>query len=283
MATRAKAAPAADNKDLVVARALTSEELTALLKQSGWAETPSQPRLSFQGNQITTPDGDMFVYNPKRPDIPALTVRIVKPPETYRAIWLTQENADKMGRPEIGNSFSKKFDHPDQARNVEPSDAAFEEIKTFPGLTDNFGKALKPSWKGDILVQIVPEDGTLTGNETIYILSLPTTSLMEFLGSFGGDAGVVSDYNFIRKLSMFAMEEALKAGNDPAKAVIDALTSLTLGGVVADIRILPASNKEKNQTWSVIVFDPIHIEAMQQGDALLPAGDLTEDPDEVGI
>jgi hypothetical protein len=70
----------------------------------------------------------------------------------------------------------------------------------------------------------------------------------------------VSDDNFITKLSVFAQTQP--GVEDPSKAVMDALESLTLGGVAAEVRILRAENKERGQTWSVIVFDPIHIEPM---------------------
>ena len=61
-----------------VAKELTKEELTALLQKQGWAEKQSGdslPRMSLNGMMLTTPDGDMFVFNPAKPAIPACTHR----------------------------------------------------------------------------------------------------------------------------------------------------------------------------------------------------------------
>lgn len=260
------------SKALTVATTLSSDDLTALLQQSGWAEKPSGealPRIKLDGNMLTTPDGEMFVYNPKKPEVPAMTIRIVRPPEEYFAIWIDSEASRAIGQPELENTFSKKFLDSDPTRRTWPSDEAFERLKD---------AGFKSSWKGDMLVQIVPDSGTLTGEEQTYILTLSTTSLIEFKGtSKSPEAGSVSDTNFVRRLSLFALEEAT---DNPKKAVLDALTSLTLGGVVAEARLIRAENKDLGRTWTVIQFAPIHIEPMQQGDRVLSAGD---DPDEIGV
>jgi hypothetical protein len=122
-----------------------------------------------------------------------------------------------------------------------------------------------------MLVQVIPESGTLVGDETVYLLTLSTTSLIDFKGtSKTPSAGSVSEDNFITKLSQFAMKQ--EGVTDMSKAVIDALTSLSMGGVAAEVRILRAENKAIGATWSVIVFDPVHIEPMSEGDALLTDG-----------
>jgi hypothetical protein len=263
----------------VPSKTLSSDELTALLQQSGWAEKYSGEqvqRLKLDGNMLVTPDGEMFLYNPKAPTVPAMTVRIVAPPEEYWSVFLSEENARLMGRSDIGGQFSKKYVTPDANRKVWPSDEAYNAILA-ADLFDQYGKPLKASWKADLQLQIIPDDGQLKGDEPIYTLTLSTTSLIEFKGtSKSPEAGSVSPKNFIRKLSEFAMENAPE-GTDPGKAVIDALTSLSMGGVAAEVRILRAENKEKGMTWSVVSFDPIHIEPMVEGDRLLGAGD--EDPE----
>jgi hypothetical protein len=234
-----------EDKALVVANELTAEELTALLQQHGWAEKSSGDaplRMKLDGNMLTTPDGQIYVYNPAKPKIPACTVRIVKPPEEYFGIWVDDEAARTVGIPEIAGTFSKKYIHPDPTRRTWPSDDAFDQLKA---------AGIKASWKGDMLLQVVPEDGTLNGDEPIYLLS---------------------EFNFITKLSQFAMKDA----PDPRLAVINALSSLTLGGVVAEVRIVRAENKELGRTWPVIVFDPIHIEPVEAGPAL-EAGDVEDE------
>lgn len=280
MATKASTAVA-------VQQTLSSAELVALLQEAGWAEKPSGeslPRMSLSGNLLATPDGEQFIYNPKHPEIPAVTVRIVKPPEEYNAFFLNSKNADAMGRPDLANQFSKRYMQPDATRKVWESDAAFDDIRARTDLYDDYGNALKASWKGDLQLQIVPDDGQLTGSEQVYILTLSTTSLIEFKGTGRApSAGSVSEENFITKLANFAISKALETGTPPKKAVLDAMTSLTLGGVVAEGRILMGENKEKNQKWSVLSWTPIHIEPMQEGDQLLTTGDLTANPDEVGV
>jgi hypothetical protein len=262
----------APSKALTVAKELSPDELTELLQQSGWAEKSSGEaplRMKLDGAMLTTPDGGMYVYNPTKPNVPALTVRIVKPPEEYWAIWVDAAAAASIDRMDLKDTFSKKFVNPDPSRRVWDSDEAFESLR------DAGNKA---SWKADILLQIVPDSGVLTGDEPIYTLTMSTTSLIEFKGASRSPLeGSVSDQNFITKLSnMAATAEGV---TDPRKAVMDALTSLTLGGVVAEVRILRAENKELNRIWSVVSFDPIHIEPMTEADNLLKSGD----PDEVGI
>lgn len=258
---------------------LSNDELTALLQQAGWAEqrTGEAPtRLKLDGNMLVTPDGEMFLYNPKHPTIPAMVVRIVKPPEEYWGMYISEANAAAFGDPSLGNTFSKSYVVADAGRRIWPSDQAFDALKA-ANLFDEYGKPVKPSWKADMELQIIPDDGQLKGDEIIYTLTLSTTSLIEFKGtSRAPEAGSVSDMNFIRKLSLFAIEND-ESGN-PTTAVLNALTSLTLGGVAAEVRIARAENKEKGMSWSVIVFSPIHIEPMQQGDRLLKPGETDEDP-----
>lgn len=254
---------------------LSPEELTALLRKEGWAEAPSGesfPRIKLDGQMLVTPDGGMYMYNPRKPAEPAMSVRIVKPPEEYFAMYVTEQNARDLGRPELGNTFSKRYLQPDAARRVWPSDEAFDDIKA-AGLLDDYGKPLKPAWKADVLVQIMPEDGALKGDEAVHALTLSTTSVIEFKGtSKEPSKGAVSDKNFITKLSEFAQQNRADDVS-PSKAVIDALTSLQGGGVVAELRIERAENKDAGRSWSVIVWDPIHIEPLGPGDALLQSGE----------
>lgn len=239
-----------------VAKQLTPEELTALLQRNGWAEkgsSDSMPRMKLDGNMLTTPEGGMYVYNPAKPQVPALVVRIVRPPEEYYAIWIDSGVALSIGRTDLDGTFSKEYINPDPDRKVWPSDEVYPDLRR---------AGHKGAWKGDILVQIIPEDGQLKGDETVYVLTLSTTSLIEFKGSSRAPLeGSVSDENFITKLSNFAQSHA-PDGTDPGQAVMDALESLTLGGVAAEVRILRAENKELGRTWPVIVFDPIHVEDM---------------------
>lgn len=252
---------------------LTSAELNALLQEQGVISKPSsekQERISVSAAMLTTSDdGEMYVYNPKKPEQPAMTVRILRPVEEYNAIWIDNVVASSFGRPDLANTFSKNFFEPREDRRIWPSDEVYDELAR-ANLFDSKGKEVKGSWKGDLYVQILPESGTLQGDETAYVITLPTTSLIEFRGSSKApDEGAISDVNFIHKLMDFAQEGA----EDPRKAVLDALTSYQLGGVVAEIRIGEGENKERGQRWPVLVFDPVHIEPMVEGDNLLASGD----------
>jgi len=260
----------------VVNEELSPADLTAFLQQSGWAPKPSGealPRMKLNGNTIETPDGGMYLYNPSKPKIPAFTARIVKPLDEYWAIYLSEANAQAIGYPDLGNTFSKKYITHEDGRKIWESDELFDQIKSTPGLVDNFGKPLKPSWKGDLLVQIVPDDGQMKGDETPYILSLSTTSVIEFKGaSKSPEKGVVSDFNFMQKLCQYAMDSSEDRSREALQRTItQALTSYTLGGVVAEVRIMKAENKDMGTNWSVIVFDPVHVEPMFEND-LLPDG-----------
>lgn len=262
----------------VAEQELSPAELTSFLQKAGYAAAPMSermPRLSLKNGRLETDDGEMFVYNPSKPAVPAMTVRIVKPLEEYYAIYISEENARIMGRTELANTFSKKFMVHDDSRRVWDSDLAFEDIKNYPGLVDNFGKALKPAWKGDVLVQIVPEDGKLTGSEPVYILTLSATSVVEFKGSYSApEKGYVSDHNFMQKLSLYAMDASTDRSKEALmRAITSALTSYTMGGVVAEVRILPAENKDMGTTWSVVSFDPIHVEPFFENDMLTDGSD----------
>ena len=267
-----------EDKSLVVAKELTADELNTLLQASGYASKPAgNARLSLSGQNLVASDtGETFIYNPVK-KTPACTVRIVKPMEEYNCFWVSESVAKQLGRPDLAGTFSKKFFHDSPDRTVWDSDLAYDDIKARNDLIDDYGKPLKASWKGDIYLQIIPESGTLTGDETIYVLSMSTTSVIEFKGtSKSPNEGVVSDLNFIRKLSYFAMQNKPE-DSTPEKAVIDALMSYTLGGVVAEVRCPRAEDKAHGTQWTVISFDPIHIEPVNAGPAI-EAGDVEDEP-----
>lgn len=249
---------------------LTSDELTALLQEQGFMGQPSagMPRISMKGTILQTPDGGQYVYNPRKPTEPAMTVRIMRPLDEYFAIWIDAEEADHLGRPELKGTFSKKFMKNDPERKLWDSDAEYDRLKS---------AGFKSSWKGDLIVTIAPDDGTFTGNEVPHVLTLSTTSVIEFKGAGGKPEGSVSDKNFIQKLVAFAVEEAKPDSKETAeRAVLNALTSYSLGGVVAEIRPTIAEDKALNRTWTVLVFDPIHIEPLSEAPAIASGDD--EDP-----
>ncbi len=273
----------AKGTELVKAEPLSPAELSRLLQEQGFADQPSTnvPRISLKGSMLTTPDGGQYVYNPRKPAEPAMTVRILKPLEEYYAIWIgddpskdVNENgqtaAQFLGRPDLKETFSKKFMKNDPERQTWPSDAEFDRLKA---------GGFKAQWKGDLLVAIAPDSGEFTGNEVPHMLTLSGTSVSEFKGSWKSpEAGYLSEKNFIQKLVAFAIEESgAESKEAAATAVTDALTSYALGGVVAEIRPQIAEDTKKGQSWTVLVFDPIFIQPLDKAPALTEGTD-DEDP-----
>lgn len=269
---------------------LTPDELQALIAQSGYAPKPSQsiPRIKFSSGNFILPNGDQYVYNPRKPDEPAITLRILKPLDEYFAYWIDDDLANQLGRKDLANTFSKSYLKEDPDRMVWDSDLAYDFIREKireDGILDNYGKPLKAKWTGDLLVHIMPDDGEFKGDEVPHILTLSVTSVMEFRGSSQDrDKGSATDKNFIRKMTEFAVAQAAEAGvtskEGLAKAVTDAFTSYSLGGVVADVRSqLVTSPDNKNIQWHVAIFDPVYIQPIGQ-DPVLTAGNDADQHDE---
>jgi hypothetical protein len=254
----------------VIPQALSNDDLMALLGQTG-AVAQAQGefhRMSLKAGILETDDGEMFA--PKK-NGPSLTVRIVKPPVYYNAFFLseTEENgaidARRIGRPDLNGRFVRKYDDPaEQAANTNPANDAYDLVAQETGQRGSF--------KADVQVQIVPEDGQMTGEETIYTLTLSTTSVFEWRGSSREpSAGSVSDENFIVKLAKLAVAQAIESGADETAqktAVLNAMTALRLGGVIADVYLLRAEDDKKTRTWWVISFVPVHIEPATEQPAL---------------
>ena len=268
----------------VVTQSLSHEELMALLGQTGEVAQASSEfhRMKLNGGILETDDGEMFA--PKK-DGPAVTLRIVKPPVYYNAFYLTEDttnggfNAATIGRGDMNGRFSKRYDDPaEQAADTNQANDIYDEVAAATGKRGDF--------KGDLQVQIVPPDGQMTGDETIYTLTLSTTSVFERRGSTRDqNSGSVSETNFIVKLAQKAAADAAEAGGDVTaqkKAVLDAMTSLRLGGVLADVYPLRAQDEKGTRTWWVLAWVPVHIEPPDGGAPALGAG-LTTDPDDVPI
>jgi len=262
----------------VVAATLNHDELMKLL--GGMGEVAQQGtefhRMSLKAGVLTTDDGEIY---PPRNKAPSVTVRIVEPPVYYNAFFLSKDelngaiDAGRVGRDDMNGRFCRKYDDPArQAADTNEANAIFDDIARETGQRGSF--------KADLKVQIVPEDGQMTGEETIYTLTLPTTSIFEWRGSSRDQtAGAVSDYNFIVKLAAKAAADASEAGGDEDAqkvAVVNAMKALRLGGVIADVYLYLTANEAKTRDWWIISFDPIHIESPDSLVAL-NAGDTGDD------
>lgn len=296
---RAAAASSAPETALAVATSLTTDDVMAILQQSGMAPTGGTQfrRMRLDGGMLVTLDAqgqteEMFPPKMnKGVPLPSLTVRIVEPPDYYNAFWLGPEVDDRgnptngfdpqrIGRPDLNKTFSRKYDDPGRHEYRSPSDEVFEQVAQATGKRGDF--------KGDIKVQIVPDDGVLTGEEPIFTLTLSASACLDWRGtSKNPSGGVVQEKNFIVQLAELAVEKAKEAGlsqDQQSQAVLDALTSLRLGGVVADVYLLRASNDDGSRTWTIPAFKPVHIESVDQTAALpatAPSGDLAVDPDDL--
>lgn len=253
----------------LIAATLSPADLTSMLQESGMLSRGSEfHRMSLEGGKLVAGD-DIYVFNERKPETPAVTVRIVKPPFYYSALWVDEAMAREVGQPALANKFVKKYD--------DKNDDLFNshDPETYDLLTKQLG--IRGSFKGDILLQIVPASGELTGEEPIYTLTLPTTSVFEWRGSSRNpNGGSVSEFNFMYKLAQLASQQAADAGEDETgqrRAVMAALTALRLGGVVADIRLWTMKNDDGNRTWTVISFDPVHIEPVDNAPALTDGND----------
>ena len=257
----------------VVPASLSHEDLMALLGQTGAIPQGGTEyhRLTLKGGMLVTDDGEIF---PPKKDGPAMTVRIVKPPVYYNAFYLTTEegrdnfDATAFGRADLNGRFCRKYDDPaEQQADTNPANELFDQIAAATGQRGSF--------KADVQVQIVPPSGELTGDETVYTLTLSTTSVFEWRGSTRDkEGGSVSEFNFMVKLAKFAQAQAEAAGADEIgqkKAILDAMTSLRLGGVIADL--YPLQAEDKNRTWTVIAWEPVHVEPPDGGAPAIAAGD----------
>lgn len=280
---------AASAETAVVPASLSRDDLMALLGQTGAvAQGGEFHRLNLKAGVLETDDGDMFPPKQKRDGTPepSLTVRIVSPPVYYNAIFLAADekngavDAGRIGRDDLNGRFARKYDDPaEQQRDTNPANEIYDEIVRATGQRGSF--------KADMQVQILPDSGEFAGDETIYTLTLSTTSVFEWRGSSrdGGERGSVNDTNFIVRLAEFAINQAKEAGADETtqkQAVLNALTALRLGEVVAEVYLQRAvSEKDPSMTWWVIAFFPVFVGDGGESAPALESGETEPAEDEV--
>lgn len=265
-------------KTAVVPATLDSDELTALLTQAGMlnsSEGGGFRRMSLiSGSLVTDPGQPNEETWPPTKRGPVMLVRIVKPPVYYNAHYLGPEIDDKgnktnavdparIGRPDLNKRFVKKYDDAaEQAADPYSNVEVYDEVCQVAGSRGQF--------KGDIQLQIVPESGELTGDEPIYTLSLSTTSALDYRGSRKNPrGGTVQELNFITQLGEFALAQAQEQGlnkEETMRAILNAMTALSLGGVVAEVHILTAH--AENRSWPVVAFKPYFVDMPEQTPAI---------------
>lgn len=288
--------PVAADKAVAVAP-LSQEDFMSLLTQSGMVPQGGGDfhRMTLRGGMLVTdagtPNEEQWPPTDKGRG-PAFLARIVKPPVFFNAHFCGEDESDgafdarKIGRPDLNGKFVKKYDDPaEQAADAYANLEGYEAVSSYLGARGAF--------KADIQLQIVPESGELTGEEPIYTLTLSATSALDWRGTVKNPrGGTVQDLNFIVQLGEFAQAKAIEAGGDSTAqkgAILDAMTALRLGNVVAAVFIKQASNQENSRSWPVVAFQPVHVEtgeavaALPEGDSGANAAELAAMADEIPI
>lgn len=238
--------------------ALTAEEITAILAGHGAVDEQETGyiRMKVSGTNFTTED-DVWMTNPKT-GAPAFVARLLGPPQQYQAFFFDKAAAEKAGRPEMEKRFCKShYDNPNENREYGTNGASCRACPFNP-----FGNERpKCGWKGDLAFQIIPEDGTLKGDEPIHALTLSVTGMIEWKGTRKDNvAGSVTDKNFMHRLAEESIKNAADWGVTPEQAVLIGLNALAEGMVAAEFRSVRAINEEKGMEWHVVSLNPVHIQ-----------------------
>jgi hypothetical protein len=81
--------------------------------------------------------------------------------------------------------------------------------------------------------------------------------MMEFKGSYNdAEKGHVGDYNFVQLLVRLG---ASLTPENPTAGLMQAMTALRLGGVIAEVRSIPVQNPNNGNRYNVTQFIPIQI------------------------
>jgi hypothetical protein len=238
----------------------SAEDITAALQSAGAIDEEQErvERVKVDGSTFVATDDNIWVSNPKTQE-PAFVGRIMGPPSQFQAFWFTPELAAQAGRDDMatGGFCKSYYDNPAEAREHGTNGASCRAC-----LFNPFGDSRpKCGWKGDIQFQVVPEDGTLTGEETAYTLTLSTTGMIQWKGTRKApNEGSVTKKNFMFGLAELALQHQTEWGLGPQEAIRVALNALAEGLVAASFRIVRATNENNGQTWSVPVIEPVHIE-----------------------
>lgn len=260
-----------------------TDDFTRALIEAGYI-TPAMAgkdinRIKVKGSNFEYNDEIIASYNAKTKE-PALIVQLLGAPIQYQGMWFDKDGllANAVNRPGIAGKFCRSyFDDPQQARKYAEDGTSCETCEVHPWKREDQlpaealaqDGASKCSWRGEIEFRILEKsaEGVISSeDETIYTMSLPTTAMIEFVGSNSRNsnqlAGSVSEYNTMVRLAALARQ---KWGDE---GISQGHTALALGGVIAEVRALPASNKDRNFNYNVVSFNPIDILEMVEQPAL---------------
>lgn len=261
----------------------TDDQITALMVKAGLLAAPNGSdisRIKVDGLQFHVGD-ELYISNPKTKE-PAFRARLMDMPREYQAAWLDEPLAMALNRPHAANSFCKSyFDDPDQARKHAEDGTSCESCPIGPFISrealPSWAGGKKCSWRADFHLQILDDNGEIS-DPTVHTLTVSTTGVIQFKGTAREPVkGSVTDLNSMQRLARLAMEQN---PDDPNKGLMDGLTALRLGGVIVDIRAIPAKSPDGARTWTVVDFDPVAIVPLDELEVpALEAGDqlLTDD------
>lgn len=259
------------NNAVATVTPLSTSDIADLLGESGdLTSGGSFHRLTLKAGILVTDQGDM--YPGKGMKEPAMVVRIVAPPVYYNAWFLTSKkdrendgnyDPNLIGRPDLEGRFAKKYDDPNAgSRDQWANTDAYDLIEAQSGKRGKF--------KADIDLQILPANGQFVGNEPIYTLTLSTTGAIDFRGSSKDKTkGVAQDKNFIVQLAEFALAELLEKTPEAdaftqKKAVMDAMTALKTGNVVAGLYLPLVTSDDGSMSWTLPAFKPVFINETEE-------------------
>lgn len=247
---------------------LTPEDYTKAMQAAGLlpasASGASFSRVKMDGQTLLI-DNEPFPYNPKTNE-PNAIILIQKAPIQHYAKWIPSVTDDggalarAIGRPEAAGTMCKTWDADKYINERKAEDGtACVTCPVNPNVQKEDlppeAQGQKCGWKGDLEFRLFyPE--TKEVSEQIHTLTLSATGMIEWLGtSKDRERGAVTDMNGMQKLARLATAKFPDV--EPFTAIMKAQTALSLGGVLAEIRILRAENK--GNRWSVPSITPIDI------------------------
>ena len=240
---------------------LSPEEITAILAGMGAVDEEAEQfnRIKVDGTNFVS-DDDIWMTNPQTNE-PAFTARLLAPPVQYQSKWFDAESAAYADRPDMakGGFCKSHYDNPQENREFGTNGASCRACVFNP-----FGDGSdKCSWKGDVQFQIIPDDGVMQGDETVWTITLSTTGMIEWRGTRKNQTGgTATDKNFMHRLAELSLQMSPEWGLEPNAAIMQGLTSLNGGGVAAEFRAIRVTNEKSGRTWSVPSLNPVHIELL---------------------
>ena len=252
--------------------AAANADITATLRALGLIEPEGQGltsinRANLNGASIELGE-DTFPTNQKT-KAPAFYGRILDLPDEYQGVFLTEDDADILERPDIAGRFCKSHYNPERYPNEAASDGrsgAYAEDGTecrkcpimpfIPKDKSPLENNKKCQWRGDITFQRCEQDGT-TLDERTWTLSLPTTGMIELKGARKEpEKGYITERNFMFRLVDLAI--ATWPDMPPAAAIQRSAVALASGGVVAAFRAIQFRNAN-SMSFPVVALEPVAI------------------------